>query len=261
MRPLIRPDWRAEWREGRPSDVLLDALGRFCAACERRLPQDAVAWHVTREEPIEEVLTADDWPQAIPLCHNCAFAAQQSPTPVDELLLPHHDLTFTLGPDSPLAYTRPNAEERVIAEPRAESAEATAGYFALNDHVPALGGELPVHEDADLLTRDWVDPRLELRTRAWDVARTAGEQIAGAPPEQRELVLTLCRTLASDTGFWSTWATVLWSALADREALVRVLQPPVADDNPALPPDAAGPQPFPATRPDWLPPPEAARGG
>lgn len=245
MRPLTRPEWRDEWADARPADVLLHSLGRFCAACERRLPQDAVAWHAAREEPIGELLTVDDWSDALPLCHNCAFAAQHSPLPVSDALLPHRDVTFTVGEDSPLSYTRAGADAHLLAEPHGDRAAATSvGYFALNDHVPALGGEFPFDEDADQLTRDWVDPRLELRTRAWEVATNAAEQIANAPAEQREVVLSLTRTLAADTGFWSTWATVIWNAIGDRDALVSVLQPD----------PEAGLHAFPATRPDWLPP-------
>lgn len=254
MRPLTRPEWRDEWAGARPADVLLDSLGRFCAACERRLPQDAVAWHATREEPIGELLTVDEWPDALPLCHNCAYAAQHSSLPVSEVLLPYRDETFTVAGDSPLSYTRAltgvDADARVLAEPHGDRAATTVGYFALNDHVPALGGELPLDVEADLLTRDWVDPRLELRTRAWDVATDAAQQIANAPAEQRELLLSLTRTLAADTGFWSTWVTVLSDAIDDHDALGTVLQPD----------PEAGVHAFPATRADWLPP-DGARGG
>lgn len=262
MRPLARPQWRAEWDGARPSDVALHALGRFCAACERRLPQAAVAWHAARQEPLDERLTAEDWAETIPLCHNCAYAASRSGTGAPDVLFPHRDVTFTLAEDSPLRYERVGGDtgERVMVLPSGGQGENTASYFALNGHVPALDGDFPLQPDADLLTRDWIDPRMELRTRAWDAASTAAVQLSAVPSELRGVVLDLVGTLASDTGFWSTWATVLWRETRDREALERILQSPVAGPD-ALPPiEAPAPHAFPATRPGWLPPPEVAAG-
>jgi hypothetical protein len=238
MRPLIRPEWRSDWAERRPADVALAALGRFCAACERRLPQEAVAWHVSRGQPIEDGLTRDDWPDTIPLCHNCAWAAQQSQAAVGDVLIPDRDLTFTLDEASPFHYERAsvNGAERIVAAPGNDRARATADYFALNEHRPALGGQLDLEPGDDVPTRDFIDPRLELRTRAWDSAHTAVRQIGAADADRRNIVVQLTRALADETGFWSTWATVLWHELSDRAVLGQVLRP------------------FPATRRDWLPP-------
>jgi hypothetical protein len=243
MRPLIRPEWRSEWAEALPADVALAALGRFCAACERRLPQDAVAWHIARGRPIEHTLTADDWDDTIPLCHNCAWAAQQSPAPVDDVLRPDRDVTFTLDDRSPFHYERASLAggeaARIVVAPGNERARATAEHFALNEHRPALGGQFDLEPNDDLLTRDFIDPRLELRTRAWDCAHTAAAQLRAADDSQQVMVERLGRILAEEAGFWSTWATVLWHELHDRELLERVLHS------------------FPATRRDWLPGPEA----
>jgi hypothetical protein len=138
-----------------------------------------------------------------------------------------------------------------------DRSQLTVDYFALNDHVepldPPFDNGLPLTEDADLLARDWVDPRKELRDRAWHHARTAAEQLAAVPDAQRGVIVPLVRTLAGDSGFWSTWATVLWESSSDPELVAAVLQPP-GDATPG--PDAlAPPHPFPSTRPDWLPPP------
>ena len=249
----MRPTWQPRWADQSPADVLLDTLGRFCAACERRLPQAAIAWHTARQEPIEEPLTAGDWPEAIALCENCAFAAARSTIPVDGILLPDRDLTFSLAESSPLSYVHSDGGDgRIVVTPNSAAAEATTAYFALNEHVPALGREFPLEPDADLLTRDWVDPRQELRTRAWGAAAKAATQIEAAPQPLRPTVLGLVQTLAGDTGFWSTWATVLWDALGDPQVLEATLQSPGLRPDSPLPAAAAIPHPFPATRPDWL---------
>jgi hypothetical protein len=255
VRPLIRPPWHSEWDRHRPADAALQALGRYCASCERRLAQHAVAWHVARQEPIEEHLRADDWADTLPLCDNCAFAARRSSLPPEALLLPDRNLTFTIDEGSPLRYEREAVADdglgRVLVVAADERAGATTAHFALNEQVPALARDFPLEPDADLLTRDWVDPRLELRGRAWDVAGAAVAQITAAPAEQRATVVGLVRGLAEDTGFWSTWATVLWRELGERELLEQILQPPGAADE-LLGGEATAPHPFPSTRPGWL---------
>ncbi|HEY2714678.1 MAG TPA: hypothetical protein VGI73_00500 [Solirubrobacterales bacterium] len=263
MRPLSRPRWNPAWEAARPADALRQALGLYCFACERRLPQHAVAWCLAGQAPVEESFTAADWEGAVPLCDNCAFAALSAPLPVEALALPDRELTFTLAEDSPFRY-RPQApsesdEEpaRVLVEATEERSQATIAYFALNDHVPALGRDFPLEPDADLLTRDWVDPRLELRTRAWGIADLAATQIAGAEGFERATVVAVVASLAEDTGFWSVWATVLWERLGDPEVLAQILQPPGGAEAGLEAEGEAPPHRFPATRPDWLPPPGA----
>ncbi|MFF5210126.1 hypothetical protein [Streptosporangium sp. NPDC000396] len=266
MRSLTRLEWRDEWVGARPADVALDALGRFCAACERRLPQAAIAWHAVRQEPIDGRLTAADWAETIPLCHNCAAAATRSEADLETVLLPYRDLTFLLGDDSPLRYERGDGDGdgdgdaggRVMVIAGGGRGQETVAYFALNEHIPALGSEFPFEPDADRLTRDWVDPRMSLRTRAWDAAGTAAAQLRTAPREHHAAVLDLASMLADETGFWSTWATVLWREMGDREVLERVLQPQAAGPAATLSPEAAVPHAFPATRPGWMPPTEPA---
>lgn len=222
MRPFRRPGWEAAWGRWPLVDVVLQELGRYCAACERRLTVGAHLWDVRTGALLGGHSVTGAWEHVLPLCAECAAAAEGRPAG-DELLLPDRHDTFALDETSPFRYERPGAVAVVTAT--TERARATLLRFGLDAPFPG-------------------DPRPELRTTAWAAAEAHAGLLRSEDGTLRALVPRQVRVAAEHLGFWSVWATVLWRELGDLDRLADVL----------LPPSAAGRAPhFPNTRTSWLP--------
>jgi hypothetical protein len=259
---LTRPAWDPGLA-GVPADLALqNAVGRYCCACERPLPEGGVAWDAETGEVFTGPADAKRWPELFVLCRVCAAAAEQRPGPTTAILaLPDRHLTFTLADPSSVRYelqtlvVRGEHEagvERVIVVPTTPAAAETVRRFALNT---------PFHRDGELVAPlraveafDW---RLLDRTRAWRTAEDAADRLQRSPSSSdRALLSGTVARLIEALGCWSVWATVLWDRLGDPEILARLLLPPRGRT-----PVTAAEHAFPATRDDWLPPaPEGPNG-
>jgi hypothetical protein len=234
MRPLARPPWEARFEGKDAALVAQHVFGRFCAACERHLPEGAVAWNADTGQIAGRAATAGEWPGLLPLCPNCAAAAIAAPLGAAagaSPLRPDHDPTFALQATSALAYElRPvtvgegddadPVAERVMVVGRSAAATATIRRFALNTpfHDPARDA-LVLPADTALGEVEAYDPRLERRTAAWHHAHDAADALLEARPGGRPAVLRTISRAVRFEGFWSAWATVLWRRLQDDAVL------------------------------------------
>jgi hypothetical protein len=151
--------------------------------------------------------------------------------------------------------------------PQGAGAADTVRLFALNASAPLEGGELNLSQDEDLedvaLSADqrfrlveFGDPRMMLRTAAWEQARDAVTQFqeVESEGERARLARFLARAIES-RGFWSVWASVFADELSDRALLVSVFAPASATadaiESDLLPPKASL-RAFAATRGEWL---------
>jgi len=226
---------------------------------------------------VEGVATAALWPDLFGLCDFCARAATAVPAGSrGEPLLPDRDATFALGPAAPFGYEpgplelaapeiglrSPHVVSRVGVAPRSERAAETARLFALDrpvvlTPVPALGeGEPEPSAELAVQLIESRDPRLMLRTEAWQYANEAAELLeqARSVAKRAELARMVAHEVASQ-GFWSVWATVLAERLRDPGLLWSIFAPAA----PRPPGAAAAYQPaevcfwaFPSTRDEWL---------
>jgi hypothetical protein len=236
MRPLARPPWEARFEGEDAALVAQHAFGPFCAACERHLPEGAVAWNADTGQIPGRSATAGEWPGLLPLCPNCAAAAIGSPLGAAAgvaTLRPDRDATFALEATSALAYElRPLAvggggddadavAERVMVVPRSAAAAATVRRFALNTpfHVDPARDALVLPAETTLSEVEAYDPRLERRTAAWHHAHDAADALLEARPEGRPAVLRMISWAVRFQGFWSVWATVLWRRSQDEAVL------------------------------------------
>jgi hypothetical protein len=250
----------------------MDALGSYCSTCERRLTDDSRAWHAQRRNFVASPAPPADWPELLVLCLNCAEAAKAASAQTDALLLPDRDRTFSVNGISPFVYVLesvqlvfldergapdgpPETAERALVKATNTAAQATIDYFALNTpyYDPATSTFRIPRADKFAM----VDRRVDLRTEAWTTAKTFGEELRDDPePSLRRALSTQIRQMIQGSGFWSTWATVLWQTLPEPAPITRMLLPPRP---PTVPGTTAAAQSltgeagrFPGTRSDWL---------
>jgi hypothetical protein len=184
-------------------------------------------------------------------------------------MLPDVDLTFRVGDDSPFTYQLESVRnialdefgspldagetvDKALVSAKTPSAQATLDYFALNTRYYAPSDRslrMPVADRQRV-----ADARLDARTRAWQTATEIARDLREAddPALRRALVLS-SHSIVVGAGFWSTWATVLWTVVGDRDVLRDVLSP--APRPGALSTEAAvGGQlgRIPGTRSGWL---------
>lgn len=229
MRPLARPPWDARFEGEDAALVAQHAFGPFCAACERHLPEGAVAWNADTGRIAEGQATAAEWPGLLPLCANCAAAALATPSAAAVgavPLRPDRDATFAPAGPSVLAYElKPAAAadasaERVLVVARTPAAAATVRRFSLNTPFHPAGAP---PADATPDERDAYDPRLERRTAAWHHAHDAADEWLEGDRAGRAAVVRAISWTVRFEGFWSVWATVLWQRAQD-EALLDALK-------------------------------------
>jgi len=251
-------------------DALLDSIGSYCSMCELFLPNAYDVWAsssglLSRNE--QNTAPAD----ALILCRYCTAAVKRASTTGEHGLLPHRDRTFSLDASSPFIYELVTVDQILLDDDgkplntvqrmqyavvvgTTAPARSTIALFALNTrYYDEAGRSIRIPKSAyDSLE----DPRLRARTEAWNAATRAAARLSRAKgPLLRESV----RAMIAGTGFWSTWATVLWKTLHDREMLIEVLMPP-AHSSPThamqMGSAAANAQgaaaDFSGTRSDWL---------
>lgn len=233
MRPLVRPPWEARFAGEDAALVAQHAFGSFCAACERHLPEGAVAWNAETDQVAGRLTTVDEWPGLLPLCRNCASAALAAPPRTAAAaapLRPDHDTTFALDATSALAYeprelaiggADDEPVERVLVVPRSPAGEATIRRFALNTpfHVGHGSDALVLPAETTLSEIEGYDPRLARRTAAWDQAHDAADALQDLGARGRAATLRMISWGIRIGGFWSVWTTVLWQRLQDEAVL------------------------------------------
>jgi hypothetical protein len=281
MRPFVRPPWNPDWSRHVLVDVVFEQLGRYCAACERPLTVGAFLYEVTSGRLIGGQASAAGFGDVLPLCDSCAGAALGTeatvenaltavgPPPAAEVLRPDLDLTFSLGEESPLRYERRTIDvdgvptELVLVVGADTRGQATVQHYALNTPFatgPTAEQGLQFPPGTSLA---WPDPRLELRTQAWDLASGLVPLLGSSDSTLRELMISQARIAIRYAGFWSVWATVLAEAFDDPGLLARLLLPSRRNaaaarlaSQGATPAAGAGltghAGDFPGTRTEWL---------
>lgn len=282
MRPVGRPPWNPSWAALDAGDAAAVAFGEYCSACEIPLPLSRIGWNASTGEVMLGRAREADWNDILVLCRHCAQSASGQPrTSWGNPLLPDRDATFTVVGDAPFGY-RPGAVEvagtdggepevikRVFVAPNSEAAADTVRLFGLNTAVQADDrlrlalaadpAELPLNATHRRQLIEFDDPRLMLRTAAWEHARDAAEiyQELPADADRVKWARLLAHAIRS-RGFWSVWAAVLTATTVDRSLLTSALavQPAAgAGASPSRPSLPAAVRAFPATRGDWLQPP------
>jgi hypothetical protein len=235
VRALSRPPWHPRFAALHPGIVTQAAFGRFCATCERHLPEGGIAWLATTAAPLEGNATEADWPGVLLLCRLCAAAGSESAgTHAPQTLLPDRDTPFSPTAPADLAYElreiavvsdgEPATVERVVVVPRSPAGAATIRRFALNTpYYDPAADALRLPPGAELALIEDEDPRLVSRTTAWWQADRAANALAEAPSPARDAIAETIAWGISFHGHWSVWATVLLSRPANLE-LVDALQ-------------------------------------
>ena len=245
MRPVTKPP-APPATDGQVSiNHLFNALGPYCSSCEMPLPGLAYVWHPRTGVQPTEVMAAGDWHEALLLCRNCAdatIAAPPAPPANAGELRPDHDLTFKLGAVSPFSYALQPAQHQllsdetgaptgapspvsiVVVHAQSPQAQATLDRFALNTpYFNAAANTVSVPETHH---EQLLDRRLDMRSQAWQHASEIAELLAQTSDEPtRKALVDTARRLAEAVGFWSVWATVLWSKHQDPALLAAVLMP------------------------------------
>lgn len=242
MRPVARPPWNPRWAALEASHAAVAALGEYCSACEIPLLSIRFAWNAGTGELVSGRARPQDWDDLFVLCPHCARAAAGQ-APGGNVLLPDRDVTFALGAGAPFGHELRTVDvtERVFVVPNGDAAAGTVRLFGLN-----------TAQQADNLLRVTLradDPRLMLRTEAWEHANNAAmlyRQLTG--DAARVGWSQLLAHAISSRGFWSVWAAVLIEV--DLPLVTSALGVPLGSG-----PVAVAARAFPATRADWLPPP------
>lgn len=275
MRPLNRPVLTEEQWDNSSSSLLMSAFGPYCSLSEEPIYDVGFVWDKVQnaERPFQEP-ARDHWSNLLLLAPATFAAWQHHHDHVgEELLLPDQELTFSVF-DSPFIYSEEEVDVVCVDEndkpiydrpitPQFESgmrrlvivrgrdgrAQATIDTFSLNtEFLDAKSNVLRITEE-EYLSRS--DARLNNRTVAWRRAVRAAASIADVDRYERPTVLSMARSIAASTGFWSVWATVLWERFRDTGLLVAVLGSEERQTDELL---GAGPHnDFPGTSPRWLP--------
>lgn len=263
MRPLRRPAWNDEFGEFHLGGVATWAFGLYCAICERPLMSSVNTWQASTGRLIGGRAREETWDSILPLCDLCAAMVGDRPPP-GGLLLPDRDVTFRLDGASPFTYERrvavahgPSGEavDAVVVVGTTEEARRTIRYFNLNtSYYDEETGRftLPTRGLAHL-----ADSRLEFRTNAWKLAAQVTPLIRDEDPTVHAVGVRQAHLCIDGLGFWSVWATVLWSELGSPSTVVDILAP---DRGAAALAEAPGAiravvprRGLPGTRMDWLP--------
>jgi hypothetical protein len=278
MRPVARPPWNPRWAGLDAGDAVSAAFGEYCSACEIPLLLRRVGWNARTGEVVPRRARAADWDDLLVLCPHCARAAAGQ-APRGSALLPDRDATFALGPGAPFGYQprtvevagtdggEPDITERVFVVPNGPAAAGTVRLFGLNAAqqvddrlrlaLQADPGELPLSGERRRQLIELDDPRLMLRTAAWENAKDAAvlyRQMTG--DAARAAWARLLAQAVRSRGFWSVWAAVLAEVDLPLVAGALGLPPGAAGlETPSRRPVAAAVRAFPATRGDWLTPP------
>jgi hypothetical protein len=228
----------------------MQAHGPFCHLCERRLNAGGRLWQSERDFFFEEDrTTADDWPQLLLLCHDCARAHASAPPrePGARLLLPHRAVTFSLNPNSSFRYHLDQVELVLVDDASAPVAPAatipaaivsgatpeaqnTVEHFALNTRYYDASRHRLTVPVAHWRSQDF-DRRMHARTQVWQTAEKMARQLA--PMELTGRPVDFIRYGADTSGFWSVWLTVFDDAFRDRALAAEIFTPGLADGLPA----------------------------
>jgi len=267
MRPVARPPWNPRWAALDASHAAVAALGEYCSACEIRLLSMRSAWNAGTGEVVSGRARPEDWDDLLVLCPHCARAAAGR-APGGNVLLPDRDATFALGPGAPFGHElrtvevagtdggEPDVTERVFVVPHGDAAAGTVRLFGLNTAqqvdrrlrvaLHADPAERPLSGERRRQMMELDDPRLMLRTAAWEHAKDAAAgygRLTG--DDARAGWAQLLAHAISSWGFWSVWAAVLTEVDLPLVTSALGLRRPVA----------VAARAFPATRADWLPQP------
>lgn len=276
MRPLHKPILRQSSLAYPVRDVLAGALGAYCSMCEVPLLDSAWAWHKQRETVVNGKLLPHEWPSMILLCSSCRNNATNADRGfTDRILWPDERLTFHLHDQSPFVYTLQNVDRLIIDEQgqpadkrevvkcvivyaATTESRATIDYFALNTSYYDRKDNIFRIPRADYLSLK--DRRVNLRTETWETAVMIAEQLRDTTNQiQRRVITAQARDLIHYCGFWSVWATVLWTTLKDSSLLEKLLLPPEdksSNENlldSTTKKESTGAYFYPGTRRDWLP--------
>ncbi|HJQ02747.1 MAG TPA: hypothetical protein VJ851_14200 [Jatrophihabitans sp.] len=280
MRPVGRPPWDPRWAELDAGDAAAIAFGDYCSACEIPLPLSRIGWHAGTGQVMLGRARELDWDDLLVLCRHCAQTASGQAQPSwGDVLLPDRATTFGIGNDAPFGYQpspvevtgtdggEPEVVERVYVVPNSEAAANTVRLFGLN--TPVLVDDrlrLALTADPEELALsgterrkliEFDDPRLMLRTAAWQHAKDAAEIYQEMSDDDGRLRWArLLGHAVRSRGFWSVWAAVLSATTVDRGLLAGALAvPPTAAEagvGSSRPVFANTARAFPATRGDWL---------
>lgn len=278
MRPVARPPWNPRLAALNASHAVAASLGAYCSACEIPLLSRRFAWNASTGEVVRGQARPQDWDDLLVLCPHCAHAAAGQ-APDGNVLLPDRDATFAFGPGAPFGHElrtaevtstdggEPDVTERVFVVPNGDAAAGTVRLFGLNtaQHVDnrfrlaleADPAELPLSGEQRRQLTELDDPRLMLRTAAWEHAKDVAVQYRQLTGDAA--LASWARLLAhaiSSRGFWSVWAAVLTEVDPPLVASALGLSPGSAD--PKAPghrrPVAVAARAFKATRGNWFPP-------
>lgn len=279
MRPVARPPWNPRLAALNASHAVAASIGAYCSACEIPLLSSRVAWNASTGELVQGPARPQDWDDLLVLCPHCARAAAGQAAG-GNVLLPDRDATFALGPSAPFGHElrtvevagtdggEPDLTERIFVVPNGDPAAGTVRLFGLNTAqqvddrfrlaLAADPAELPLSGEQRRQLTELDDPRLMLRTAAWEHANDAAEEYRRLTGEAA--LASWARLVAhaiSARGFWSVWAAVLTDV--DPPLVASALGLPHGSAGPATPghrrPVAVAARAFKATRGNWFPPP------
>lgn len=225
-------------------------IGSYCSFCEMPINvTQSVASKSVRA--LKRTPTLAQWSDLLLACDFCQAHRTRDVTNPSDYLWPDTDATFTLTSTSPFLYALKDVTYIVKSDAGSATAEAldsstkqlvivsanptsdvvvkaqrTIDLFQLNTPFYDATTNTFTITESQLQAR--IDPRVDLRTRAWAVA---GEAIANlqlmkeqtAYPIVFESTLKVGAALAQASGFWSGWMTSIWQAFADQDIVRRML--------------------------------------
>jgi hypothetical protein len=274
MRPLIRPTLSSAQLDNSGSSLLMSAFGPYCSVSEEPIYDVGFVWDKVRnsEHPFDQP-AGEDWENLLLLAHGTFEAwRRHHDEDAEELVLPDQEITFNVY-DPVFIYAEeevnvicvdesgedivdreiispffPSGMRRlVIVRGANSSAQATIDTFSLNTAFFDPEANVLRITENEYLSR--TDARLGNRTAAWQRAMRAAGSIADVDRNERPSVMSMARSIAASTGFWSVWATVLWERFQDTGPLASVLGSENLDRELV----GAGPHnEFPGTSPEWI---------
>jgi hypothetical protein len=224
--------------------MLQDTIGYYCSFCEMPITvSQAVTSKYTRV--LKRMPTVQDWDGLLLACDYCQVHRTADVSNLGDYLWPDTDATFSLGASSPFIYTMRDVTYVVVNDdgnrvtstkplvivsanplsPNVTKAKRTIDLFQLNTPFYDVSNNTFTIANADL--QAMVDPRVDLRTKAWGAAAIAVTSLRQAKTFDSDIyfesVVKLAAGLAQASGFWSGWMMAIWTGFADQNLVKRML--------------------------------------
>lgn len=196
MRPVRKGDNHktfAEYQEAKRD--LVDAIGRYCSYCERRLEYSGAVEHVMPKSLHGE--NTLKWDNFLLACTNCNSHKGQKD--INEANIDNY-----VWPDKDDTYHEIDYDE-VTAMPKAHNGLSNEEKDKVENTIHLVGLDVPSTKIGDIDYDKMTDTRAEDRLACMIMAKEYFEDYLHTEDNYKEREISLLKKLVEHCGYWSVW--------------------------------------------------------